>query len=353
MTAAARGGTTLTAVSAIHFFVDLACIFLVTSSFPAENWLFYVVLYNFCAFALQLPLGVVCDRRSAPLFPAVCGCVLVALAYPLTAFLPIGGCLAAGLGNALFHIGGGVAVMRAFPKTASPLGIFVSPGALGVFFGVFCAREGLAVTYLFPLLLLVCAAVLAVVRKREGEGAFVPREDGGLSLSPGGFAAAGAALLFFAVVLRSWFGLIVTLPWKTGFLLPFLFVVGVAAGKVLGGLVGDRLGLRGGAVTTLALSALLFLFAEGSPAAGIAAICCYNMTMPLTLFALGEICGEAKGFAFGLTTFALFLGTLPTLLPLSPKTADPALLVPLVVLAAVLICGGVALARKGGGKGVS
>ena len=64
---------------------------------------------------------------------------------------------------------------------------------------------------------------------------------------------------------------------------------------------------------SLALSAVLFIFAYDSMAAGIAAIFLFNMSMPITLTALANRFEKQRGMAFGLTTVALFVGALPVL----------------------------------------
>lgn len=334
----------LSAVSTAHFCVDFACIFLVTALLPVTNWLFYAVLYNICAFGLQLPLGILADLRQKQLPLAIGGCLLVALSFLLQLFSPLWGCIAAGIGNGLFHIGGGVAVMRAFPKRAAPLGVFVSPGALGVFFGVTCAgyRGGGMIAGIS--LLIVMAVILFFLRRDEGVKTFHP----GVSLKKVSFVGGlGVLLLFLAVVLRSYLGLMFGFSWKVGFWLPLLFIFGVAAGKAFGGFFGDRFGLIPTALASLTLSAVLFLFAESYPLCGILAVCFFNMTMPLTLFAIGEILGDAKGFAFGLTTFALFLGTLPTLLPSLNYVGDLSVMILLPAISAFFIVGGVALGGGG------
>ena len=48
-------------VSAAHFLVDFSCIFLVTSLLPGEQGIFFALLYNFCAFGLQFPVGILAD----------------------------------------------------------------------------------------------------------------------------------------------------------------------------------------------------------------------------------------------------------------------------------------------------
>ena len=82
------GLSALGAVSAVHFAVDFACIFLITSCLPVSDWLFYALLYNFCAFALQLPLGIRADLREKQMPFAVLGCVFVASAFFLVLLSP-------------------------------------------------------------------------------------------------------------------------------------------------------------------------------------------------------------------------------------------------------------------------
>ena len=60
------------------------------------------------------------------------------------------------------------------------------------------------------------------------------------------------------------------------------------------------------------------------PVWGTAAVLLFNMTMPLTLWAAARLLPQARGFAFGLLTFGLFLGFLPVAFgapPLSGKEA--------------------------------
>ena len=75
--------------------------------------------------------------------------------------------------------------------------------------------------------------------------------------------------------------------------------------------LADRFGFRKTAAVSLALSAVLLLLARVHPMAGTAAIFLFNMTMPLTLWASARLLPSARGFAFGLLTFGLFMGFLP------------------------------------------
>ena len=86
---------------------------------------------------------------------------------------------------------------------------------------------------------------------------------------------------------------------------------------------------------SLIAAAVLFLFAD-SPYAGTAAIFLFNMTMPVTLWALAQRMPGCKGFSFGLLTFALFLGFAPVGLGLAGSSANW-LLAALCVLSALLM----------------
>ena len=47
----------------VHMAVDLSCAFLVyTYVLGGEQWYLWLLLYNFCAFALQMPIGAAADR---------------------------------------------------------------------------------------------------------------------------------------------------------------------------------------------------------------------------------------------------------------------------------------------------
>jgi FSR family fosmidomycin resistance protein-like MFS transporter len=124
---------------------------------------------------------------------------------------------------------------------------------------------------------------------------------------------AAALALFVIVCLRSYIGLSADYPWKDTGLFWLVLVCAVALGKALGGFAADRFGLVRPLLVSLALAVPMLLLPD-VPAAGIAGTALLNLTMPLTLGAMEKIFPNAKGFAFGLLTFALFIGFLPVYL---------------------------------------
>ena len=281
-----------------HFAVDLGCAYGSFSACSGDPTAF--LLYNFCAFALQMPLGLLADALGHNRRFALLGALLVVGICCLPSFgLP--GAAVLGLGNGLFHIGGGLDVLNLSGDRAAPLGVFVSPGAWGVWLGTVLGKGHVPVWPVLALLLLACAGMLLI---RPG------RLPGNAPLAlPECRVLPWAALLFLVVVLRSYGGTAAAFSWKTG-LWSFAAVCAVVLGKTLGGFLADRFGLLRSAAVSLGLCAVLFCVSDHA-LPGVLALLLFNMTMPITLFALARAMPGAKGFSFGLLTFALFLGYLP------------------------------------------
>ncbi len=376
-----------------------------------DNGYLYILLYNFCAFALQMPMGVVLDALDADrsegwdyaLATAALGVfctILGAVTHPVIL----------GIGNALFHIGGGVGVTKAdraerstvssssasflpagssqdidsaavflpmdtslskglLPEEPLPgkwygqgLGIFVAPGAAGLYLGTLAAKNGVWETGFLcvsVLMILICAALWYMGKLRNKEEAesvsagagqrealrqkyawkgSAERECAWKGSAAREYAWKGSAerkctgkesaereyirkvymrpevlLVLFCmavVILRSHIGMTVGFPWKTGITAGTLTVLAVAGGKMAGGFAAAKWGLRKTAAVSLALAALCYLFSTLMPL-GLAATFLFNMTMPLTLYWMLCRMPERPGFAFGFLTFALFLGFLP------------------------------------------
>ncbi len=286
-----------------HFLIDFLCAYgMFCFCRPWDGWMEAVLIYNFCAFALQMPLGLVADRLGAERSFAVLGCALTVGACVLLRELPPVFAVTAGLGNALYHVGGGVAVLHAYPRRAGPLGFFVSPGAFGIFFGTIGGNNGSLILY--PALAAAGLCALSILAFCKGE------EAPALDVDARGAGTVAILCLFLVVCLRSYLGFLFSFPWKTG-TWATLAVCGVVLGKTAGGYVSDLIGAKWASVASLGLAAALFLL-SGNPVCGTAAIFLFNMSMPITLRAAADALPGMPGFSFGLLTFALFLGFLPT-----------------------------------------
>ena len=59
----------------IHMAVDLSCAFLMYAFVVGgEHWYIWLLAYNFCAFALQMPIGAGADRLDRNSLVATGGC---------------------------------------------------------------------------------------------------------------------------------------------------------------------------------------------------------------------------------------------------------------------------------------
>ena len=331
----------VTIYSIIHFIVDLSCALLISSLVTpkmGEDIGIYIaiVLYNFFAFAIQLPIGIIADKVNKNAICSAIGCLIVAIAYAFSNWGIIA-CVIAGIGNAMFHVGGGIDVLNISEKKATLSGIFVSTGALGLFLGGKAPSIGFKRYYIVIFVLLISALSLFWLYNRvknnvNNEEIIIPE----LRINE----LVVIACLIFTVVVRGYVGLILAFEWKSSFLLALISIFAVVFGKMLGGVIGDKIGFMKISLISLIVSAVLFIFAFNSSVLGILAILFFNMTMPITLTALSNILFNNKGMAFGLLTFALFIGAVPVLLGYSSVLFNPVgLFVTTIVSALILVIG--------------
>ncbi|HOQ75782.1 MAG TPA: hypothetical protein PK369_04325 [Thermoclostridium sp.] len=318
---ATRTGFIVATYAVSHFLVDFSCAYLMFSRIRfSEQWFLWMLIYNFLAFAMQMPIGLMADRFNRNAVCAAAGCVLVALAYPVSG-MPMAAVLALGIGNALFHIGGGIDVLNISRGKSGPLGIFVSPGAFGIYFGTILGNRGAPGVPSVAVLLVTAAVILFLqyIWKRS----FI---SGNLTLSLEGAGSPEALLilgcLFVVVILRSYVGLVLSFPWKGEGYWGLALICAVVLGKAVGGILADMAGAVRASILSLGFSAAAFLFSN-DPLWGVLAVFLFNMTMPITLWAAARMIPGAKGFAFGLLTFALFLGFIPVYLGADELLSTP------------------------------
>ncbi len=336
-----------------HFLVDFTCAYLMLTLVMqhSEVTLPALLIYNFCAFALQMPCGLLADGLNRNALIAVTGLALTLISFALFP-VPLLCAAILGVGNCLYHVGGGVDVLHFSDTQHRMLGIYISPGAIGLFLGGLLAERGI-LSLPLGFLCIAVVAVLLVLGLNFTYSLGRKSTQPPVSIRPvGRWPYLAAIALFLVVVLRSYAGLTQTYVWKTGVWVP-LAVVGLALGKVIGGFLADALGAMRASLITLSLSTILCFF-SANPICGLLTILLFNMTMPLTLFAMAQLFPAARGFAFGTLTFALFIGYLPTALSLPAPFSGCGwwYAVETLVSLALLVVGLYACRKTGGGNHV-
>ena len=310
-----------------HFVVDFACVSTMLCAVSRvlgesgqgsmEVVALSILLYDIVAFTLQLPIGIALDQldknsHAALLSYALVGAGVILSLVPI-ALLEWPAILLLAIGNALFHSAGGLSVLNISQKHAGPSGIFIATGAIGVFLGTQSAQMGrLQIAFSLLVLLFLCALITLVVQKVNKKywnvhnvSFDIPRFSSNTLLA--------IALLSLVVALRSYVGMVMAFPWKSEMLLLALSILGVFAGKALGGVVADRIGFRTTAIFSLIVAATLFVPSWEIPVMGLLGVFFFNFTMSITLASLANILPNAKGTAFGLASFSLAVGALPAL----------------------------------------
>lgn len=307
--AAERPALTAWLYGAVHLLVDLASIstlYSVTrSGLFSQDWVVLLILgYDFIAFASQPFIGYALDRLGLAGAAAAAGCALTAAGTWLAGLWPVASVVAVALGNALYHVGGGAVCLRLDEKRAVWAGVFVAPGAIGLFLGKQLGGTPLFLPWALTLLLGAGAFACTMARlPRRPETPPLPTVKG--------FGVVIAALLL-TVCVRSLVGFSIAFPWVSGWRQAVWLTLAVFAGKAVGGALGDRIGWRNASVAGLLLSAPLLALGAGNPALAVAGVLFFNLTMAVTLAGVACMLPGYEGFAFGLTATAVVIGMTPT-----------------------------------------
>ena len=296
-------------LSLCHMGIDFLCAFSLYHSFSDRYEAF--LLYNFCAFALQMPLGIIIDMWSVRSRKTIRpGMMFMFSGIILTIIGSFVSNIILGIGNALFHVGGGVLTIHEdddHDLNGKALGCFVAPGAIGLILGILYHT-----TSFYWIIQIVVSVVLILV------SLFVYKssEEKELVIKYRKFSFERKELLyiillcFTVVIIRSLTGMAISFPWKKGNLITTISVIAVASGKTIGGFLSSKIGMKKTVMITLTISAIAYLFGN-SMCFGLLALLFFNMTMPITLYLLAINMSDMPGFGFGILTFGLFLGYLP------------------------------------------
>ncbi len=310
-----------------------------------------VLIYDFCAFVSELPLGLFIDRTTV--FPrnskningllASAGCMIIALidiaaafsAIPSPLFIPAA--IVMGLANAAFHSGAGIDIINLSDRKTALSGIFISTGAVGLFLGTNAGRTGCSYPGAAGIALILMSLSLLWLYMHDTH--LIPHSDNTEIKTGYGYLLAAVFLLFLVIFYRSFLGFASKYSWRSGFMLGLAAVTAVFFGKFFGGMAADRFGWKKTIVSSLLLCSAAAVFSDSSPVAGCIVLFLFNMTMPVAMMGLANLLPKWKGVAFGLNTAALFLGFVSyhmTAIPVTGIITSPLILLSAVILLTAL-----------------
>ena len=127
--------------SICHFIVDfVSCIFVLgiasnfcmdaNGEFSYDLYVMEVIIYNFFAFAFQVPMGFIMDKLKVYKYVGIIGFCLIGICYVWGFGNPIILSSIVGIGNGLFHLEGGTNAFDNSKGKAFLNGLFVAPGAM-------------------------------------------------------------------------------------------------------------------------------------------------------------------------------------------------------------------------------
>ena len=347
----------LTIWTTAHFAVDFGCFLVLfgslkpvyagTGTAGLQTVTLGLLLYNIVAFGLQAAIGQLCDENLKWRRWAGRGGILLVAAALISAMAVSGlgtvwmawmAAILAALGNAAFHVGAGRDVLVHSEGRMTDNGIFVSSGALGVGLGTMMGATG-SLWVMFAEACFLCCLSIGCGQYMTAESLQGSHSDGCPRfhiVKERSFLTA-VVLLFLIIVLRAFAGANIPLAWERAGLLVLLPSAASCLGKAAGGIAGDLFGAGRTGVMSLLLSLPLILFAAANPVLSLMGILFFNMTMPVTLCALADLMPKNPGFAFGLTTLALLLGTAVTFFWAVPAHLAKPLLTAMILLSAVCI----------------
>ncbi len=317
--------------SICHFIVDfVSCLFVLgvapafcyneNGEFLQNIYIAEVIIYNFFAFAFQVPMGFLMDKYRIYKYVGILGFCLIGICYAIGFGHPIVLSSIVGIGNGLFHLEGGVNAYESSKGKAFLNGFFVAPGTYGIFLGTFFFDQ-LATTYV-PLILIIFAIILLCFVQKD-ELPYVSEEQNKITKNGNIFKfhdiLSIALLIGVSIVVRSIGGGAIKYAWKLSDVLwiGLVYSTFVVLGKMFGGFIGDRVGLKKTALVALILSCISLLLGFNIPFFGFLGIFLFNIPMSITLLLLEKCNTKYLATMVGSNTLFLFIGYLICLNPLT------------------------------------
>ena len=257
---------------------------------------FALIVYAVLAFAGQLPLGLWVDKSQNLKTPAATSVWLLIFSIIIFSIDPFAAIIIAGLASAGVHIVGGCICFGAAENKITPLSIFTAPGVAGLALGGFCINMNENYLWFMLVPVMLCGIIIWLkgiplyrVSKPSGKSEIDSHDV--LML-----------IILLAMVMRSFlFDLLNTYSQHFEY---GLLITGLSAfaGKLISGLLGDRIGWKKWVFITLPLAFIFLELGRDNVYAFAFGVACLQSSVPVTLLLIYRSMPQypATASAFGL-----------------------------------------------------
>lgn len=303
-------------LSILHLLVDGLCAYTVVNKlYLNDNYLVVTlvfVFYNVLAFCFQPLIGLLIDKlKKEKMFLNISLVLLVVASIINTHWLVI--VILLGIANSIFHVVGGIYVVSFNEKKMTFLGVFVSLGAIGIALGTNLVNP--ITLYIMLILTFILGFIINILKIEKNA------INDNITYNIDKRNIKYICLLLIVVLIRAIMGSACKPEFDTTLISVISISIGVALGKILGGILSDKFGIKYVTIVTLLLSLIGYFFFRNNVVIYIISIILFNTTMPITLYLSNKCLKNRYGLSFGLLAFTLFpgylLGSLYLMLELS------------------------------------
>ena len=292
----------------VHFSTEVCCFYFLFSRLAFHPlWWSYALVFDALAFLPQSLIGMWIDSAKRDRIGVLGGILLLS-----ALFLPfdIPALILLTLGNAMVHVSGAKHTLCDPQGKITPCSTFVAGGSFGVITGQLLGSLQTPSLLWIPVICMVLSLALCLYvslihpMNREVPCTFHVNSN---KLSP----ATIVLLACLSTAIRSYVAYAIPTTWKKDTIHAIYLFCSMGVGKFLGGVLCDRIGYQKTATLSLLISLPLLIFGNRLMSVSLIGIGLFSMTMPVSIGILVSVFPKNSGFAFGLTTIALFLGVAP------------------------------------------
>jgi MFS transporter, FSR family, fosmidomycin resistance protein len=295
-----------------------------------------ILTYQLLAFATQPIVGLIIDRHHRARSGVILSLLATAVGLLCRSISPSLTILLAGFGSAAFHVSAGSIVAVTAKKSIVPFGWFTAPGVVGLALGGTLALNTSTDSY---ILIALTAIAFLLHLQLPPQSSLEPQPDrpesGKLAIPLAGKEGIGL-LLLGAIAVRSLVWNLVDAVHQSDRQLLLYLALAAGAGKIVGGILAERIGWRQWGTIALISAAICLNYGSQRLELLLLGVALLQSVTPLALAATISLCpglpATGSGLALGL---AIAIGG--TFFLICPQPNVPAIYLSAIALLALVL----------------